>query len=62
MELSVEFFPSKTAEGAEKLRTVREELAKALKPTFFSVTFGLSSIVNVPFEWVCNTLYVPLVR
>jgi methylenetetrahydrofolate reductase (NADPH) len=40
MELSVEFFPSKTAEGAEKLRTVREELAKALKPTFFSVTFG----------------------
>jgi len=40
MELSVEFFPSKTAEGAEKLRTVRDELAKALKPTFFSVTFG----------------------
>lgn len=40
MELSVEFFPSKTAEGAEKLRAVREELAKALKPTFFSVTFG----------------------
>jgi methylenetetrahydrofolate reductase (NADPH) len=40
MELSVEFFPSKTVEGAEKLRTVREELAKALKPTFFSVTFG----------------------
>ncbi len=40
MEMSVEFFPSKTAEGAEKLRTVREELAKALKPTFFSVTFG----------------------
>jgi methylenetetrahydrofolate reductase (NADPH) len=40
MELSVEFFPSKTVEGAEKLRTVRDELAKALKPTFFSVTFG----------------------
>ena len=40
MELSVEFFPSKTAEGAEKLRTVREDLATALKPTFFSVTFG----------------------
>ncbi|MFM1806392.1 MAG: methylenetetrahydrofolate reductase [Pseudomonadota bacterium] len=40
MELSVEFFPSKTAEGAAKLRTVREQLATALKPTFFSVTFG----------------------
>jgi methylenetetrahydrofolate reductase (NADPH) len=40
MELSVEFFPSKTAEGAEKLRVVREQLAVALNPTFFSVTFG----------------------
>jgi methylenetetrahydrofolate reductase (NADPH) len=40
MELSVEFFPSKTAEGAEKLRAVREQLAAALNPTFFSVTFG----------------------
>jgi methylenetetrahydrofolate reductase (NADPH) len=40
MELSVEFFPPKTAEGAAKLRTVREQLAAALKPTFFSVTFG----------------------
>ncbi len=40
MELSVEFFPSKTAEGATKLRAVREQLALALKPTFFSVTFG----------------------
>ncbi|MEY4481265.1 MAG: methylenetetrahydrofolate reductase [Pseudomonadota bacterium] len=40
MELSVEFFPSKTPEGAAKLRAVREQLATALKPTFFSVTFG----------------------
>jgi len=40
MELSVEFFPSKTVEGAEKLRAVREQLAAALNPTFFSVTFG----------------------
>ncbi|MFM8460577.1 MAG: methylenetetrahydrofolate reductase [NAD(P)H], partial [Polynucleobacter victoriensis] len=37
MELSVEFFPPKTAEGAAKLRSVREQLATALKPTFFSV-------------------------
>ena len=36
---SFEFFPPKTDEGAEKLRTVRDELA-ALKPRFFSVTFG----------------------
>jgi methylenetetrahydrofolate reductase (NADPH) len=37
--LSFEFFPPKTAEGAEKLRNVREQLA-TLKPEFFSVTFG----------------------
>ena len=40
MELSVEFFPPKTPEGASKLRAVREELAATLKPAFFSVTFG----------------------
>jgi methylenetetrahydrofolate reductase (NADPH) len=36
---SFEFFPPKTPEGADKLRVVRERLA-ALKPEFFSVTFG----------------------
>jgi methylenetetrahydrofolate reductase (NADPH) len=36
---SIEFFPPKTAEGAEKLRVVRQKLAE-LKPTYFSVTFG----------------------
>lgn len=36
---SMEFFPPKTPEGAEKLRATREELGK-LKPEFFSVTFG----------------------
>jgi methylenetetrahydrofolate reductase (NADPH) len=36
---SFEFFPPKTPEGAEKLRVVRKTLA-ALKPKFFSVTFG----------------------
>lgn len=40
MELSVEFFPPKTPEGAAKLSLVRDQLAQALKPTFFSVTFG----------------------
>ena len=36
---SIEFFPPKTAEGAEKLRVTRGKLA-ALKPAYFSVTFG----------------------
>lgn len=37
--VSIEFFPPKTPEGAEKLRTVRHQLY-ALKPEFCSVTFG----------------------
>lgn len=36
---SFEFFPPKTPEGAAKLRAARERLA-ALKPAFFSVTYG----------------------
>ncbi|CAI07145.1 methylenetetrahydrofolate reductase [NAD(P)H] [Aromatoleum aromaticum] len=38
-ELSIEFFPPQTPEGEEKLRATRTALA-ALKPTFFSVTYG----------------------
>ena len=38
-ELSIEFFPPTTPEGAEKLRATREQLAE-LKPAFFSVTYG----------------------
>ena len=38
-EISIEFFPPHTAEGVEKLRAVRGRLA-ALKPGFFSVTYG----------------------
>ena len=37
--LSLEFFPPKTAEGADKLRAVRRKLY-ALAPEFCSVTFG----------------------
>lgn len=37
--ISLEFFPPKTPEGAEKLRAVRQALY-ALKPQFCSVTFG----------------------
>jgi methylenetetrahydrofolate reductase (NADPH) len=36
---SIEFFPPKTAEGADKLRAARQKLA-ALHPKYFSVTFG----------------------
>ena len=37
--VSLEFFPPKTPEGAEKLRVVRAQLY-ALKPEFCSVTYG----------------------
>lgn len=37
--VSVEFFPPKTPEGVEKLRSVRQQLY-ALQPEFCSVTFG----------------------
>jgi methylenetetrahydrofolate reductase (NADPH) len=36
---SVEFFPPRTPEGVEKLRVVRDKLAR-LNPAFYSVTFG----------------------
>jgi methylenetetrahydrofolate reductase (NADPH) len=37
--ISFEFFPPKTADGIEKLRETRAQLAK-FQPEFFSVTFG----------------------
>lgn len=39
LPISLEFFPTKTPEGAAKLRVARQELY-ALKPEFCSVTFG----------------------
>jgi methylenetetrahydrofolate reductase (NADPH) len=39
LPLSFEFFPTKTPEGAAKLRAVRRQLY-ALKPEFCSVTYG----------------------
>ncbi|AMO23576.1 methylenetetrahydrofolate reductase [NAD(P)H] [Ramlibacter solisilvae] len=39
LSISLEFFPPKTPEGADKLRAAREQLY-ALKPEFCSVTFG----------------------
>ena len=38
-DFSIEFFPPKTAEGAEKLRVTRQKLSE-LHPKYFSVTFG----------------------
>ena len=39
LPISLEFFPPKTPEGADKLRAVRQKLY-ALKPEFCSVTYG----------------------
>ncbi len=39
LPISLEFFPPKTPEGAEKLRGVREKLY-SLKPEFCAVTYG----------------------
>ena len=39
LPISLEFFPPKTPEGADKLRAVRQQLY-GLKPDFCSVTFG----------------------
>ena len=38
-DISMEFFPPKTTEGADKLRAARVQLAE-LGPEYFSVTFG----------------------
>lgn len=38
--VSCEFFPPKSDEGAVKLRDVYQELARAIDPEYFSVTFG----------------------
>jgi methylenetetrahydrofolate reductase (NADPH) len=38
-DISIEFFPPKTPEGADKLRAARSKLAE-LHPKYFSVTFG----------------------
>ena len=51
---SCEFFPPKTDEGAEKLRTTRDQLAR-LKPRFFSVTCGAGgSTRERTFDTVCE--------
>ncbi len=43
---SFEFFPPKTENGVEKLRTVHHQLAE-LKPDFFSVTYGAGGSTKI---------------
>jgi methylenetetrahydrofolate reductase (NADPH) len=37
---SVEFFPPKTAAGADKLKATRAQLAETMQPAYYSVTYG----------------------
>ena len=53
LPLSIEFFPPKTPEGAEKLRLVRQKLY-ALKPEFCSVTYGAGGSTQ---EGTFNTVH-----
>lgn len=51
---SFEFFPPRTEESAKRLRETRDQLA-ALRPRFFSVTFGAGgSTRDLTFETVVN--------
>ena len=52
MNISFEFFPARTEHGEKALNEVQKELS-AIKPEFFSVTFGaLGSSQNATFETV----------
>lgn len=54
LTISCEFFPPRTEPGVIKLRQTREQLA-ALKPAFFSVTFGAGgSTQEKTFETVTD--------
>lgn len=54
LTLSCEFFPPRTAEGVKNFRAARDQLL-ALKPAFFSVTFGAGgSTQDQTFETVLD--------
>jgi len=56
MNISFEFFPARTEHGEKNLNEVQKELS-AIKPEFFSVTFGaLGSSQNATFETVNKLL------
>jgi len=56
MNISFEFFPARTEHGEKALNEVQKKLS-AIKPEFFSVTFGaLGSSQNATFETVIKLL------
>jgi len=56
MNISFEFFPARTEHGDKALNEVQKKLS-AIKPEFFSVTFGaLGSSQNATFETVTKLL------
>ena len=56
MNISFEFFPARTENGEKALNEVQKELS-AIKPEFFSVTFGaLGSSQDATFETITNLL------
>lgn len=56
MNISFEFFPARTEHGEKALKEVQKELS-AIKPEFFSVTFGaLGSSQDATFETIVNLL------
>ena len=56
MNISFEFFPARTEHGEKALNEVQKELS-AIKPEFFSVTFGaLGSSQDATFETIVNLL------
>ena len=56
MNISFEFFPARTEHGVKALNEVQKELS-AIKPEFFSVTFGaLGSSQDATFETITDLL------
>ena len=54
MNISFEFFPARTEQGIKNLNEVQKELS-AIKPEFFSVTFGaLGSSQDATFETIID--------
>jgi len=57
MNISFEFFPARTEHGKKALNEVQKKLS-AIKPEFFSVTFGaLGSSQDATFETITNLLH-----
>ena len=56
MNISFEFFPARTEHGKKTINEVQKKLS-AIKPEFFSVTFGaLGSSQDATFETITNLL------